>query len=154
MEQKMPDTKESFTIGKEELRTLLSELMGQARKMTPLEERRYKEELEAESRRNRMVIELGRVEEEAQRAKRSACTHTVDKSSGNSALPGAANSTWCTQGQVHSNDVISLICLRCSTVWYWKSTPAERDYAQNADHGLMGHAPPARDRVIDDISKA
>src|SRR5438552_1230445 len=109
--------------------------VAEATKMNPLEEKRYKEELEREERRNKLAVELGKAEEEALRKKRDACSHSRDKE-GNGVSRGQG--IWTTQGQIHGNECITLICMRCATTWTWKGTMAERDAANNSAHGLLG----------------
>jgi hypothetical protein len=131
-----------ISISKEALRELLIEVAGQARRMTPLEERRYKEELEAEQRRARMICELGQAEEIALKLKRSSCTHKRSKDEGLSVPKGDASGVWTTQAQLHGNDTVSLICMRCSTVWSWRADARLREYFNNAEHQMLGFAPP------------
>ena len=123
--------------------------VAEATKMNPLEEKRYLEELEREERRNKLAVELGKAEEEALRKKRDACTHSRDKE-GNAVSRGSG--IWTTQGQVHGNERITLLCMRCATTWTWKATADEREAVSNSAHGLMGWAPPAEDRLIREIA--
>lgn len=135
-------TPEAFTISKDALKELLLEVMTSARKMTPLEERKYQEEVETERRRNAMMVEMAKAEEEGLKRKRTGCSHKRDKSTGENVPRSDPYGVWITQGQLHSNDVISLICLRCSTVWQWKADTSLRQYAQDSEHGLLGFPPP------------
>lgn len=139
---------EYVNLTKEDLKELLMAVANAGKAMNPLEQKKYEEEVKKEKHHAAMVLEMGRAEEESIRAKRNSCTHRTDKTSGDSVSLSDANGWWCTQGQVHSNDVISLICLRCSTVWYWKGTPQEREYAVNAEHGLLHYPPPPKERLL------
>lgn len=137
-------------LTKDALKELLETVMSSARRMTPLEEKKYKEEIDKENRRMQMMKVLGQAEEEAMARKRDSCSHCVDPRTGDSVARGQG--VWITQGQVHNNDVISLICLRCSTVWYFKGTPAERNASIDGAHGLAGAAPPPAHRLIPDTA--
>ena len=149
VKKELPST---LSISKEDLKELLMAVMGASKSMNPLEEKKYKEELEKERRKALLVKQLGEDEERQMAQRRGGCSHCVDKDTGQPVARGTG--MWCTQGQVHSNDVISLICMRCSTVWYWKGTAQERAYAIDAEHGLLHIPPPSADRIITDISSA
>lgn len=146
-EAKVPN---NLTISKDDLKELLMSVMSASRQMNPLEEKKYNEELEKDRRKALLVKQLGEDEERQMTMKKNGCSHCVDKDTGQPVARGTG--VWVTQGQVHSNDVISLICMRCSTTWHWKGTPAERAYAIDAEHGLLHIPPPSEDRLLKDIS--
>lgn len=139
--------KESITLTKEQFQDLLTTL--QSKPMNPLEQKKFEEEMEREKRRNLMQTESARIEMEKQRSRKFGCTHSRDKD-GNAAPRGQG--TWTTQGQVHGDDTITLICLRCAFEWHFKGTSYERDAAVNAAHGLLGMAPPEDSRLIQPVA--
>lgn len=145
-----PTLPTSLNISKEDLKELLMSVMAASRQMNPLEEKKYNEELEKERRKAHLVRQLGEDEERQISQRRNGCSHCVDKDTGQPVPRGTG--LWCTQGQVHSNDIISLICMRCSTTWHWKGTPQERAYAIDAEHGLLHIPPPSEERLLKDIS--
>jgi hypothetical protein len=145
-----PVVPNTLSISKEDLKELLSAVMSESRKMNPLDQKKYDEEIEKERRKAILVKQLGEDEERQINQRRNGCSHCVDEKTGQPVTRGSG--IWCTQGQVHGNDVISLVCMRCSTVWYWKGTPQERAYAIDAEHGLLHFPPPAADRLLTDIS--
>ncbi len=152
-EVKLPDLKTlppSISITKEDLKELLMSVMAASKAMNPLEEKKYNEELEKERRKALLVKQLGEDEERQIRQKRDGCSHCVDKETGQPVPRGQG--MWCTQGQVHANDIISLICMRCSTTWHWRGTASERAYAIDAEHGLLHVPPPSNERLLKDIS--
>lgn len=140
---------EQVSFTKQELQdfmaTVIKSAVAEATRMNPLEEKKYKEALEAEARKTKMVAELGRIEEQAQKDKKNRCSHTRDKE-GNPVAKGTG--VWTTQGQVHGNDTITLVCLRCGNSWHWQATAQERDFAQNGAHGLLGFPPPEEERLL------
>jgi len=146
--QSVPTT---INISKEDLKELLMAVANSGKSMNPLEQKEYDEKIEKEKRKALLVKQLGEDEERQMSNRKNGCSHCVDKETGQPVPRGTGR--WCTQGQVHSNDVISLICMRCSTVWYWKGTPNERAYAIDAEHGLLYQPPPSEDRLITDISR-
>lgn len=147
---KEPKLPSSMNISKEDLKELLMAVMQASKSMNPLEEKKYNEELEKERRKALLVKQLGEDEERQIKQKRDGCSHCVDKETGQPVSRGSG--MWCTQGQVHANDIISLICMRCSTTWHWKGTPAERAYAIDAEHGLLHIPPPSDVRLLKEIS--
>jgi hypothetical protein len=133
----------------EELQKLMASAMAaavsEARKMTPMEERKYKQELERERRRDRMAIELAKTEEQRERNRRLGCSHRCDPKTGLGVGRDRADGIWTTGGQLHGNDLATLVCLRCAWTWRWKTNSQERDYINNA--GMLYMAPPDKDRV-------
>lgn len=140
----------SITLTKEDLKELLISVMQAANTMNPLEQKKYEEELMKEKRKAMLVKQLGEEEERQLALRRNSCSHCVDKSTGESVPRGQG--MWITQGQVHSNDVISIVCLRCATVWYFKGTASERDYSINAEHGMLHFPPPSPERLLAEIA--
>lgn len=136
-------------ISKEDLQELLVSAMSaaasEARRMTPLEERKYKEEVARERRRDRMSIELAKAEEQNQRNKMLGCSHKCDPKTGLAVGRDRPDGLWTTAGQLHGNDLATLCCIRCGWTWRWKTNPGERDYINNV--GMLNMAPPPKDRV-------
>ena len=123
--------------------------VAEARKMTPMEERKYNEEVQREKRRDRMAIELAKAEEQIQRNKRLGCSHKCDPRTGLAVGRDRQDGDWTTGGQLHGNDMATLVCIRCAWTWRWITSPAERDYINNA--GMLHMSPPDQGRV-DELS--
>jgi len=147
----MPETGFTYSQVQELIKTAVDAAIGAANRMNPIEQRKFDEELDREHRRNQMVAQLGRIEEEATNRKRNGCTHMrygmgAGKHAGEMAPRGASNAEWMTGGQAHQNGLATLVCTRCSTAWLFKPTP---DY-YNAilQNGLWGEAPPSDEHVI------
>lgn len=121
--------------------------ISESKKLNPIEQKQLDDQLAAEERRKAMMKALGEAEEQTLRRKKYGCSHHRNDK-GESVAPGSPGAIPTTQGQVHGDDTITLICMRCSTTWRWKATAAERDYAINAEHGLLGFAPPPEERLI------
>lgn len=132
----------------EQLQKLLAEAMGAAvtaaRKMNPLEQKAYDEELRKDRRRALLSVELGKIESEKRWRQQASCTHSRDKSTGDAVAKGTGQ--WTTGGQRHGHDRLSVICLRCGTAWIFKASPNELEYAEQ--HGLLGYAPPPVERCL------
>lgn len=136
--------KDTVVMSKDQFQQILDAL---GNRMNPLEQKKYEEELARDKRRTAMQIESARIEIEKRERQKNSCTHTRDKE-GNMAPRGQG--MWTTGGQVHGDDTISLLCMRCGFVWKFKGTPSERDLAVNGPHGLLGLAPPDDSRLIED----
>lgn len=142
-----------ITLTKDELQELLSNAVaaaiGAAKALNPLEQKKYDEALAADERRKQMMVALGKIEEESARRKKEGCSHcrwpmSAGRNAGSAAPKGQGE--WCTSGQIHGYDTIGLICQRCGTVWVYRATPQELEYAQQA--GLLGMAPPPDSRLL------
>ena len=94
--------------------------VAEARKMTPLEERKYNEEVTRERRRDRMAVELDKADEQMQRNKRLGCSHKCDPRTGLAVGRDRQDGVWTTAGQLHGNDMATLVCIRCA--WTWRCT--------------------------------
>lgn len=127
----------------EVLTKVLSTGIAEAKRMNPVEEDQYEKQMETKLRRELASIEHARVEEEAQKRKMLGCPHHVDKE-GNPCRPQDGGK-WITQGQVHSEGLLSLLCLRCNKTWMWKGTAEEISLA--LENGMKRWNPPARERV-------
>lgn len=147
--EETPPQPGGFYMTAEDLQNLLATAMtaavSEARKMSPLEERKYKEEVDRERRRDRMGVELAKAEAQNQLNKMYGCSHRCDPKTGLAVGSDRADALWTTGGQLHSNDLATLSCMRCGWRWTWVTTPNERDYINNA--GMLRMAPPAKDRV-------
>ena len=144
---------EEIKMTREALQELMGKVLqaglGEMKKMNPLEEKKYNEELAKDKRRAQMVVALGRAEEEAMKQKRGRCSHSrwpagTGKRSGESCPTGQGE--WCTGGQKHGDMTVSIICQRCATEWRFKATPGEIDYGDN--EGFLGFAPPPPERCV------
>lgn len=151
-EGEMPNT---ISISPEDLqallRTAIAEAVGQATKLNPIEQRRLDEELQKDRRRNMMMIQLGKIEEESARQKRDGCSHMrypagAGKLAGHSAPRGALGAEWVTGGQAYQDGTAMIICLRCSSTWLFR--PDSNYYNAILQNGLLGEAPPAENHTI------
>lgn len=140
-------------ISKEDLQKLLREVVAgavaEARRMNPLEQRKYDEDLKREQRRREMMVELGRIEDAARARRKYGCSHqrypaSAGKLAGHPCPNGQGE--WTTGGQPHTGGLISLICTRCSTIWVWRATGEEYQFA--VDTGMAGMAPPMESRCL------
>jgi len=133
------------------LRTAIAEAVGQATKLNPIEQRRLDEELQKDRRRNMMMIQLGKIEEESARQKRDGCSHMrhpagAGKLAGHSAPKGSLGAEWCTGGQAYQDGTAMIICLRCSSTWLFRPDP--NYYNAILQNGLLGEAPPPEAHTI------
>lgn len=139
-------------ISKEELQQILATAVGAAvaevKKMNPLEEEKFKKEMELKKRRDMMQVEMGRIEEESARRKRFGCSHSRypngHRLAGHPCPKGQGE--WVTGGQMHSKGVASIICLRCGTAWLFK--PDADEVQAIIDGGLVGMAPPNESKCL------
>lgn len=115
-----------------------------AKQMNPLEQRKYNEELANEERKKLLREAVGRDKMRVLNAKKN-CTHSRDNI-GKYVPKGQG--VWTTSGQLHSDDTISLLCLRCQRTWVFKSLPWERELFHTGEHGLLGLAPPSDERLL------
>src|SRR5215472_9666368 len=107
------------------LRTAIAEAVSQATKLNPIEQRKLDEEMERERRKNAMMLQLGRIEEEAERRRKAGCTHkrfpaSAGKLAGQSAPRDAVGAEWATGGQAYQDGTAMVICLRCSSTWLFR----------------------------------
>jgi len=133
------------------LKTAISEAVSQATKLNPIEQRKLDEELQKDKRRNMMMIQLGKIEEESARQKRDGCSHmrypaSAGKLSGHSAPRGALGAEWVTGGQAYQDGTAMVICLRCSSTWLFR--PDSSYYNAILQNGLLGEAPPPEAQTI------
>lgn len=139
-------------ISKEELQQLMSSVIGvalaESKKMNPLEQKAFDEQIEKDKRRRMMMVQLGKIEEEAARRKKYGCTHSRHPSghklAGHPCPRGQGE--WVTGGQLHSRGIASVICLRCATTWLFR--PRQEDIQGIIDGGLAGVAPPDDDSCL------
>lgn len=141
----MPETSFTYEQVQQLIKSAVESAVLAANKMNPIEQRKFDEEAERDRKRTEMMIQLGKIEEEAARRRKEGCTHmtytmSAGKKAGEMAPVGAANSEWKTGGQAYQNGLASLVCLRCQTVWLFKPTPEY--YSAIMQNGLLGEAPP------------
>lgn len=134
----------NLTLTYEQLQDMLKTVLAEAGKLNPLEQKKMNAELERERRREVLSVELGRAEEESRWRRQNSCSHSRHASTGMGVTRGTG--IWTTCGQTHGDDSISLICMRCATLWHFKATSEEREYANNA--GLLGFEPPPIERCL------
>ena len=143
MAEKMPE--KEFSITASQLQNIIESAVKAASAPNALEQKRLDEEMDRERRKARLAVELAKVEEEARWRKQNSCSHSCNDKTGQSVARGTGR--WTTGGQIHGDDVATLICQRCSTTWRFKPTHEEREYILNGP-GLMGYAPPPMERCI------
>lgn len=140
----------SITMSPEDLQNLLKAAIGeavaQATRLNPMEERKLAEELAKERRRNQMMIQLGKIEEEAARNKREGCSHMRDAKTGDSVPRNWPTGEWTTSGQAYQNGTAVIICQRCSSTWLFKPDP--NYYSAIIQNGLLKAAPPPEDLTM------
>jgi hypothetical protein len=140
-----------ISISPEQLQELLKTAIAEATKLNPIEQRKLDEELQKDRRRNQMMIQLGKIEEEAARRKRDGCSHMrhpagSGKLAGQSAAKGSLGAEWCTGGQAYQDGLAMVICLRCSSTWLFR--PDSNYYNAILQNGLLGEAPPSDEMTI------
>lgn len=143
----MPQAETTFTYEQVQqlIKTAVETAITSAKALNPVEQKRFDEEMERDRRRTQMMIQLGKVEEEAAYRRKNGCTHkrynmSAGKHGGEMAPRDASNADWMTGGQAYQNGLASLICLRCQTVWMFRPTPEY--YSAIMQNGLYGEAPP------------
>jgi hypothetical protein len=142
-------------LSEEQLTRLLTAAVKAAQTPNVLELREIEKQVEADKRRSLMAVEMGRAEEENMRRRKDGCSHSrypmsMGKLGGHACSKG--NGEWTTGGQLCGRDPQTgrpravLICTRCSWTWTFEPTMQELDYIEQS--GLMGFAPPAKERLI------
>ena len=153
------------TMSKSELTELLKTIQaGQAetlaaairaaREPNPLEQKAIDEQIEADKRRSKLMVELGKVEEQSMFRRKHGCSHSrVPQGQRNAGAPcPRGHGEWTTGGQLSGvddatgRDVAHMLCTRCSWSWRWIPTLAEREMINGP--GMLGMTPPTDDRVI------
>ena len=129
----------TMTITPKQLEDMLSRVLADSRKLNPMEQRKFDEEVERDRRRNMLMIELGKVEEEKDRRRKNGCSHKRDAKTGD-AVSRDSMGEWTTGGQAYQDGTAAIICLRCSTTWIFKPTPEQ--YSIILQNGLLKARPP------------
>jgi hypothetical protein len=141
-------------FSKEDLKDLITAAttaaVSAAMKPNVLEQREIEKQIEADKRRNMMVVELGKAEEEGMRRKKYGCTHSrhpmaMGKLGGHACTKGQGE--WTTGGQALDRKKAVLICTRCS--WTWTFEPDDNEWAFIQETGLMGFPPPTKEKYGD-----
>lgn len=145
IEQQAQDNANRVFLTPKQLQDLLKTAITEATKLNPIEERKLNEELERERKRSMMMVQLGKIEEEAARRKREGCSHMrypagAGRLAGMGAPRGAMGAEWCTGGQAYQDGTAMVICLRCSSTWLFRPDP--NYYTAILQNGLLGEAPP------------
>jgi hypothetical protein len=123
--------------------------------LNPLEQKAYDEQIAAEQRKQQMIVELGKAEEQAMWQKKHGCSHSrysaqAGKLGGHACPKGTGE--WTTGGQFQGEEagtgipLATLCCSRCAWTWHWKPTPQERH--QLEENGFLGYPPPSEDRLL------
>lgn len=128
------------------LKTAIGEAVAQATRLNPIEERKLAEELAKERRRNMMMIQLGKIEEEAARNRRDGCSHMRDAKTGDSVPRSWPTGEWTTSGQAYQNGTAVIICQRCSSTWLFKPDP--NYYSAIIQNGLLKAQPPPEELTM------
>jgi hypothetical protein len=144
------DGRNFISITPEELQNLLrsaiKEAVASATALNPLEQRKLDEELAKDHRRSAMILQLGKIEAEAQLQKRNACSHMRDAKTGDAVPRNWPTGEWTTGGQAYQNGLAVIICQRCSTTWMFKPEP--NYYNAILQNGLLKAAPPPEEYTI------
>jgi len=128
----------------------LKELLASAQKQPNIvEQKAIEAEIQREKNKALAVRELGKVEEERLRHKRSSCTHyrfpmTAGERGGHMAPRERGESML--SGQLHSQKLATAICCRCSMTWTFR--PTEQEYEYFSTQGMKGIDIPDPSRVI------
>lgn len=128
-------------MSKFELQEMLEKVVKAASgtpQMNPLEQRRFEEEDRKDKRRDLLAIELAKTEEATALRKRTWCTHSVDRQTGEPVVRGSGR--WTTGGQAYQDGSAALMCTRCQNTWRWR--PSAEQYSAIVQNGLYGSAPP------------
>lgn len=128
------------------LKTAIAEAVGQATKLNPIEQRKLDEELAKDRRRNMMMIQLGKIEEEAARQKREGCSHMRDSKTGDAVPRNWPTGEWTTGGQAYQDGTAMVICTRCSSTWLFRPDP--NYYNAIIQNGLRATQPPPENLTI------
>lgn len=136
-------------LTKQDLIDIVSAAVAASHQLNPIEQRKYEQELEAQKRRDKAMVELAKAEEESARRKKFGCSHSrhpmaMGKLGGHAAPKGTGE--WTTGGQLHDDDTATMVCSRCAWTWHWKPTLQERLYIEQ--QGMLGMAPPDDSRLI------
>lgn len=139
---------ETVEITKDDLQRLIEAAIRAAKAPNVLEQQAIDAEIEKQKRRDKLTVELARVEEEVTRRRKHGCTHSrVPQGQRNAGAPcPRGQGEWVTGGQLVGRDEAMLICQRCSWGWKFKTTFEEREYINSV--GMLGMPPPPPDRVI------
>jgi len=150
-ENKPAASEGAVTLTKADLQTLLEAAVRAAKAPNALEQRELERQLEQDMRRSLAQVEFAKAEELAARRRSHGCTHRRhplgSRYAGMSAPKGEGE--WCTGRQIVGRigeQIATLICMRCSYVWQFKPTNAEREYIES--NGLLGFAPPPEETLV------
>lgn len=128
------------------LKTAISEAIAAANKMNPIEQRKFDEDMAKERRRNQMMLQLGKIEEESARQKREGCSHMRDAKTGDGVPRNHPTGEWTTGGQAYQNGIAGIICQRCSSMWLFR--PEANYYNSILQNGLLKAPPPPVELTI------
>jgi hypothetical protein len=122
------------------LQELLKTAIAEATKLNPIEQRKLDEEIQKDRKRNQMMVQLGKIEEEAAERRRNGCSHMRDAKTGDGVPRNHPTGEWTTSGQAYQNGTAVIICQRCSSTWLFKPEP--NYYNAILQNGLLKAPPP------------
>lgn len=122
-----------------QIQELLRSVLAESHRMNPIEQKKFDEEMQKESRRAKLMVSLGKAEEESQRRKRDNCSHkrwpmTAGRRAGEM-CPKSEPGEWTTGGQAYQDGTAAIICTRCSTVKRFR--PGPEYYNAIIQNGLL-----------------
>lgn len=134
-------------ISKSELQEIMTAAITaskQAPAMNPLEQRKFDDEDAKDRRRDLLGAELAKVEMEKRWRDQNACSHSVDRQTGDAVPRGTGK--WITGGQAYQDGTAALHCLRCKFVWRFRPTPEQ--FAVIVQNGMYAFAPPPDEQTL------
>ena len=141
----MPDKENSVSMTKTELQQILTAAIMAANQPNPLEKQQMEEQAERERRRQLLAVELGKAEEAARWHRQNSCTHSRSATTGVAVERGTG--VYTTSGQQHSDGSVSLVCMRCATIWRFMPNSREDQFLKDGGE-LLGFPPPPIGRLL------
>jgi hypothetical protein len=139
-----------LSITAEQLQEMMRAILVESKKPTLLEQREIDKATAEDHRRDQMMIQMAKIEEEAQRKKKFGCSHmryvAGTRNGGHAAPKGAFNAEWATSGQGLQDGTAVWVCQRCSTAIRFK--PDSNQYNEILQNGMLGYAPPPEEQVV------
>lgn len=112
----MSEPTKNVTLSREDLQALLEAVVKAAKAPNALEQKAIDAEVERDRRRTMLMIELAKIEEQKQIARKNGCSHERypqgHRHAGHPAPRGIGEFT--TGGQLTGRELATLVCLRCS----------------------------------------
>jgi hypothetical protein len=147
----MPNVEISQEALQELLKTVVAAAIAESKKLNPLDQKKYEEALAQEERRAKMIVQMGKIEEAAQIAKKNGCSHcrwpaNSGKHAGYAAPRGQGE--WTTGGQAYQDGTAVMVCSRCATTWRFRPTSEYYNYI--IQNGMLSDPPPPDDQCLCD----